>query len=237
MTNLLTTKIESEEGELEKCDQETLEVINSAKAPLWMLVNITIFGDGAIMNEMVVALNAALLEMRTKYCDSSSQVSITVTDDDDNKCYLEEIDTAGEWIVEIDQNIATNLFKTGDDQGQARTDAMLGFLELKSNMEERVRQLFQENLVCKEEVDQIKQFYSEHITRCLGEMMNPKYRFETKTRAEKVQCIKGLRVAIEQRRGELLLKEVERRINQKSAITFTASAASSDVAVEATVEV
>jgi len=237
MTNLLTTKIESEEGELEKCDQETLEVINSAKAPLWMLVNITIFGDGAIMNEMVVALNAALLEMRTKYCDSSSQVSIAVTDDDDNKCYLEEIDTAGEWIVEIDQNIATNLFKTGDDQGQARTDAMLGFLELKSNMEERVRQLFQENLVCKEEVDQIKQFYSEHITRCLGEMMNPKYRFETKTRAEKVQCIKGLRVAIEQRRGELLLKEVERRINQKSAITFTASAASSDVAVEATVEV
>ena len=31
MTNLLTTKIESEEGELEKCDAETLEVINSAK--------------------------------------------------------------------------------------------------------------------------------------------------------------------------------------------------------------
>jgi len=237
MTSLLTTKIESESGELDQCDRETLEVINSAKAPLWMLVNITIFGDGAIINEMVVALNAALLEMRTKYCDSSSQVSIAVTDDDDNKCYLEEIDTAGEWIVEIDQNIATNLFKTGDDQGQARTDAMLGFLELKTNMEERVRQLFQENLVCKEEVDQIKQFYSEHISRCLAEMMNPKYRFETKTRAEKVQCIKGLRVAIEQRRGELLLKEVERRINSKSAITFTASAASSDVAVEATVEV
>jgi len=237
MTSLLTTKIESEAGELDQCDRETLEVINSAKAPLWMLVNITIFGDGAIINEMVVALNAALLEMRTKYCDSSSQVSIAVTDDDDNKCYLEEIDTAGEWIVEIDQNIATNLFKTGDDQGQARTDAMLGFLELKTNMEERVRQLFQENLVCKEEVDQIKQFYSEHISRCLAEMMNPKYRFETKTRAEKVQCIKGLRVAIEQRRGELLLKEVERRINSKSAITFTASAASSDVAVEATVEV
>jgi len=238
MTNLLTTKIESEEGELEKCDAETLEVINSAKAPLWMLVNITIFGDGAIINEMVVALNAALLEMRTKYCDSSSTVSIAVgDDDDDNKCYLEEIDTAGEWIIEIDKVIATNLFKTGDDQGQARTDAMLGFLEIKSNMEERVRQLFQENLVCKEEVDQIKQFYSEHITRCLAEMMNPKYRFETKTRAEKVQCIKGLRVAIEQRRGELLLKEVERRINAKSAITFNASVASSDVAVEASVEV
>jgi len=227
MTELLTKKIESEEQTLEncdqqcKCDQQTLEVIVSVKAPLWMLVNITIFGDGAVINEMVVALNAALLEMRTKYCESDTAAPL-VEEGDDNQCDLEEIETAGEWIVEIDTIIAENLFKTGDDdQGEARTKAMLGFVELKSTMEERVRQLFQENLVCTEEVDQIKQFYSEKISLCLAEMMNPKYRFESKSRAQRVQCIKQLRVTIEQRRGDLLLREVDRRIKEReSALAF-----------------
>merc|ERR1712142_1190240 len=144
-----------------------------------------------------------------------------VEEGDDNQCDLEEIETTGEWIVEIDTIIAENLFKTGDDdQGEARTKAMLGFVELKSTMEERVRQLFQENLVCTEEVDQIKQYYSEKITSCLVEMMNPKYRFETKSRAQRVQCIKQLRVTIEQRRGDLLLREVERRIQERSRLVF-----------------
>ena len=63
-----------------------------------MLVNITIFGDGVFMNEMVGALNAALLEMRPKYCDSDYAVVDRKVPVDENKCYSEEIGTAGEWM-------------------------------------------------------------------------------------------------------------------------------------------
>ena len=57
----------------------------------------------------------------------------------------------------------------------------------------------------------------DEITNCLAEMMNPRYRFEELTRAERVACIKGLRVTIEDRRGELLMKEIERRISEQSS--------------------
>ena len=60
-------------------------------------------------------------------------------------------------------------------------------------------------------------FSRDEITNCLAEMMNPRYRFEELTRAERVACIKGLRVTIEDRRGELLMKEIERRINEQSS--------------------
>jgi hypothetical protein len=48
-------------------------------------------------------------------------------------------------------------------------------------------------------------------------MMNPRYRFEDLTRADRVACIKQLRVTIEDRRGELLMREIERRINENKA--------------------
>jgi predicted RNase H-like nuclease (RuvC/YqgF family) len=54
MTDLLKEK--AEKGELDECGTERLEVIDKIKGPLWMMVNITIFGDGATMIEMIDAL-------------------------------------------------------------------------------------------------------------------------------------------------------------------------------------
>lgn len=74
MTDLLKQK--AEEGELDECGTEQLEVIDKIKydfkyfnieiwylayipllrGPLWMMVNITIFGDAATMGEMIDAL-------------------------------------------------------------------------------------------------------------------------------------------------------------------------------------
>ena len=54
MTDLLKKK--AEDGELDECGTEELEVIDKIKGPLWMMVNITIFGDGNTMNEMINAL-------------------------------------------------------------------------------------------------------------------------------------------------------------------------------------
>jgi hypothetical protein len=214
MTGLLTTKIESEDGNtLEECDRQTLEVINSIKAPLWMLVNTTLFGDKNLVYEMIVSLDVALLEMRSKYCKSGT---ITV-DTNDDTCDLEEIDQSYEWIDEIDSIISEYLFKLAEqDPAQARKDTMLGFVELRAKMEDRVKTLYQNNLVCPEESAQIKNFYSDQLTKCIAEMMNPKYRFENKSRQDRVACIKQLRVTIEKRRGDLLLAEIERRIQQRA---------------------
>ena len=112
--------------------------------------------------------------------------------------------------------IADFLFKLAEkDPAEARRETLLGFVNLRSAMEERVRDLYQQGLICPEETGQIKSVYSLELTKCVAEMMNPRYRFEAKSRAERVQCIKQLRVKIEQRRGDLLLREFDRRIRER----------------------
>ena len=44
-----------------------------------------------------------------------------------------------------------------DDEG--RKAALLGVIDLKASMDNRVKELFQDNLRCKEEVTQIKNIY------------------------------------------------------------------------------
>ena len=56
MTELLKAKAESDDNMLEQCDNETLVVIDKMKGPLWMLVNVTIFGDGSTMVDMITAM-------------------------------------------------------------------------------------------------------------------------------------------------------------------------------------
>ena len=94
MTTLLTAKIESENGTLEQCDKETLEVINKIKAPLWMVVNTTLFGDKTLTQEMIANLKIALQEMRSKYCQGSGSEPPPPTD----SCDLEEINQSYIWM-------------------------------------------------------------------------------------------------------------------------------------------
>ena len=56
MTELLKAKAESDDNMLEQCDNETLVVIDKMKGPLWMLVNVTIFGDASTMVDMITAM-------------------------------------------------------------------------------------------------------------------------------------------------------------------------------------
>jgi len=213
MTELLTQKAESEEGELPICEAEKLKVLEAIKGPLWMMVNITIFGDENQMTEMIIALEAALDDMRSEYCGVDPIIPKTTTDD--NTCDQDEIDAAREFIAQIDEIISKNLFKT-DDDGEARKAAMIGFIEIKSAFDDRVQLLFKDDLKCRDEVEQLKNVYMDEITNCLAEMMNPRYRFEELSRAQRVACIKNLRITIEDRRGELLMNEIERRINAQT---------------------
>merc|ERR1719244_1733070 len=140
------------------------------------MVNLTIFGDANTMNEMILALQTALTEMRGEYCTADTRAKLPGPSED-NECDLDEINNAGNWILEIDSIIQENLFKT-DDPKTARIQTMLGFVQLNSALDGRVKELFQENLACKEEVGQIKNIYMGQVSKCLAEMMSPKYRFE-----------------------------------------------------------
>merc|ERR1719189_3086521 len=55
--NLLKQKVNSETGELEKCEKEKLKVINDCKGPMWMLVNTTIFDTLENVVGMVAAMD------------------------------------------------------------------------------------------------------------------------------------------------------------------------------------
>merc|ERR1712210_15434 len=212
MTDLLKQKAESEDGTLEDCEAEKLEVLIAVKGPLWMMVNVSIFETEDVLGEMITAFEAALDEMGGKYCSVGPKTPDLPIGEDDT-CDLEEINKARDFIQEIDDIISENLFKAGDDV-VARRDAMLGIIDLKSAMDDRVRQLYIGEPICHEEVHQIKNTYNDQLTKCLGEMMNPRVDFGSKSRAERVQCVKELRIAIEDRRGVLLLREVEKSIQQ-----------------------
>ena len=84
-------------------------------------------------------------------------------------------------------------------------------------MEERVRDLYQQNLICHEETSQIKTLYSPKLTKCIAEMLHPRYAFKSKSRTERVRCIKQLRVKIEERRGDLLLREIDRKFTSEAS--------------------
>jgi len=215
MTDLLKQKAESEDGNtLEVCEREQLQVLEKVKGPLWMMVNVSIFETEDILNEMITALEQALDEMAAGYCVAGKKTP-EVIPEDEQTCDLEEINAAREFISDIDLIISDNLFKANDED--ARKNAMIGIIELKSAMDDRVRALYNNVPICHEEVTQIKSTYVDQLTACLSEMMNPRIDFTSRSRAERVRCVKELRISIEERRGELLLREVEKSIQQAQA--------------------
>jgi len=210
MTDLLKQKAESEDGAtLEVCGLEQLEVLESVKGPMWMMVNVSLYEAEDALSEMITAIEAALDEMGSKYCTIGPRAPDQPKED---TCDLDEISKARDFITDIDKIISENLFKANDDE--ARKNAMLGIIELKSSMDDRVRQLYTDTNICHEEVHEIKNTYTDQLTKCLSEMMNPRVDFTGKSRAERVQCVKELRITIEDRRGVLLLREVEKSIQQ-----------------------
>merc|ERR1719278_295143 len=105
MTKLLNNKISNstEEEEERKCEKEKLEVISNSKNPMWMLVNVTIFGEDALVQEMIAALIEAKTDMRKEYCKE---------EETDSRQPLEsyEIDVAKQWTGTIDDLITTQIF-------------------------------------------------------------------------------------------------------------------------------
>merc|ERR1712136_696189 len=206
MTKLLNNKISNTtEGEEErKC-----EVISNSKNPMRMLVNVTIFGEDALVQEMIAALIEAKTDMRKEYCKE---------EETDNRqpvesCDIDEIAIAKSWTGTIDDLITTQIFV----EDPKPVEVMLEIVKIKGTMEERVRELFKDGLKCNEEVEQIKNIYNDQISKCLQEMMDPTYDFAALERHKRVDCMKQLRNKIEERRGMLWMRELMKKISESGS--------------------
>jgi len=180
--------------------------MGNSKNPMWILVNVTIFGEDALVQEMIAALIEAKTDMRKEYCKEEETDSRQPLE----SCDIDEIAVAKQWTGTIDDLITTQIFVEEPNA----VEVMLEIVKIKGTMEERVRELFKDGLKCNEEVEQIKNIYNDQISKCLQEMMDPTYDFAALERHRRVDCMKQLRNKIEERRGMLWMRELMKKISE-----------------------
>lgn len=206
---ILVQKVET--GELEQCDKDKLEVYNRIKAPMWMLVNSTIFSEMTEISQMVLAMDEQLKSMLGGYCANTNVDIPKIIDEEGPNCEWEEYEKTKEYLVEVDNTIQEALFKAKKDED--KTTALLGFVKIQEMFDKRVKKLFEEEVVCPDELQTIKKEYMSQLNKCMIEFMNPKVKFSEMTRLQRISCIKGLRNSMEDRTAKLLQFELEKSLS------------------------
>eukprot|EP00092_Neocalanus_flemingeri_P080997 GFUD01101095.1.p1 GENE.GFUD01101095.1~~GFUD01101095.1.p1 ORF type:complete len:623 (-),score=238.28 GFUD01101095.1:389-2257(-) len=207
--DILTKK--ATEGVIDECDQEKSEIYKMTKAPMWMLVNTTIFAGVDELEVMVEAMVTQLEELLKQYCGSDVVITVRTTDEGPN-CEWEEYQQTKEYLIKVDDIIQEALFKAKDDSAQVT--AILGFVDIQGLYDKRVKKLFEEELVCPDEVKVIKKEYMTQLSKCMAQFMNGKLKFSEMSRLQRISCTKELRNAMESRMGKLLQAELEKSLNE-----------------------
>merc|ERR1711936_1392821 len=198
---LLTKKVT--DGELDKCEKEELKVIEDCKGPMWMLVNTTIFETLENVAGMVSVMDDELKNKRGDYCNNDDTPPPPST----TNCEWEEYENTKTYLVEVDKTIQENLFKAADSP-DAKRDTLLGFVQIQSQFDARVKKLFEDEVRCPEELEQIKKTYMVILNKCMVEFMRPSVDFSTMSRFQRISCIKELRNELEDRTAKLLQFEL-----------------------------
>jgi len=197
------------DGEIDECDQEKSHIYNKIKGPMWMLVNTTIFSDVSELEVMVDAMVTQLQDLLEEYCDPTTT---PITTPDGPNCEWEEYEQTKEYLVKVDEIIQEALFKGNDDSAQMT--ALLEFVTLQGQYDKRVKKLFEDKLICPDEVKVIKKEYMPQLNKCMAEFMNGKLKFSEMSRLQRISCTKVLRTAMETRKAELLKVELEKSLNE-----------------------
>merc|ERR1719339_215569 len=200
------------EGEIDDCEQEKSDIYKMTKAPMWMLVNTTIFSGIDELEVMVDAMIIQLEELLQQYCGSDVVTPSTPTGDDGPNCEWEEYEQTKEYLIKVDEIIQEALFKAKDDSAQMT--ALLGFVDIQGQYDKRVKKLFEDELVCPDEVKMIKKEYMTQLNKCMAEFMNGKLKFSEMSRLQRISCTKELRNAMESRMGKLLQFELKKSLNE-----------------------
>ena len=131
--------------------------ISICRAPMWMLVNTTIFSSIGEVEVVVNVMLDQLQELLQKYCGSDRVAPGIVNEDKEPNCAWEEYEQTKEYLIKIDNVIQDSLFKGEDDRAQMT--ALLGFVNIQGLYDKRVKKLFEAELVCQDEVKMIKREY------------------------------------------------------------------------------
>jgi len=195
-----------------ECDKEKLDVYKTTKGPMWMLVNTTIFSD---VSELELMINAMITQLDKQLIESCNTdiLDDPNTDDgtEDRNCEWEEYTETKEYLIKVDDVIQDALFKGNDES--ARMTALIGFVDIQSMFDGRVKKLFEEKLECPGEVQIIKKDYMNQLNKCMAEFMNQKLKFADLSRLQRISCTKGLRNSMESRMSVLLKSELEKSLN------------------------
>merc|ERR1719260_188960 len=152
-----------------------------------------------------------LEELLKQYCESD-EVPSPQTGDDGPNCEWEEYEQTKEYLIKVDEVIQESLFKVKDDSAQMT--ALLGFVDIQGMYDKRVKKLFEDELVCPEEVKMIKKEYMTQLNKCMAEFMNGNLKFSEMSRLQRISCTKELRSSMETRIGKLLQAELEKSLNE-----------------------
>jgi hypothetical protein len=201
-----------ESQDVDACMQKKGEVFERIKGPLWMLVNYTIFeasGQAEQTKLIIDNLNELLIQDSKLHCQKPN-ADISIIRIVDATCEKEELKRTEVYLNQIDKVIST-LFKTMTDED--KKDATLGFLDLKVLFENSKAKLFEEELICRHEVHQLKKVYMPQLKLCLDQMMNQNLDLSRMTRVQRISCAKELRNKIDDMKLKLLHFEVTRSLN------------------------
>jgi len=198
------------EGNLDDCEKEELEIFNVLKQPFWMLVQTAIQEDDVgELQIMVGTLIDLLQEELEKYCTKGNTRKGS---QEGQKCEWEEYEQSKEYLIKVDEIIQDSLFK--DPNENSKLDAILGFVDIQKILDDRVKKLFEDQLVCPEEVTVIKKQYMPQLTKCMAQFMNKKLELSKLSRLQRISCTKELRTTMEERVTKLLRDELEETFNQ-----------------------
>jgi len=200
-----------EEGSVDECEQEKLDIYSKIKAPLWMLVNTTIFAPSLDdLEAMVVEMTNSMDQLLAKYCNEKPTTKVTT--DDGPTCEWDEYEQTKNYLTKVDEIIQEALFKAKDESAQMT--ALLGFVDIQTMFDKRVKKLFEDSLACPDEVTFIKKTYMPGLAKCMAQFMNGRLKFEDMSRIERISCTKVLRNGMETRMSELLSAELDKSLNQ-----------------------
>jgi len=207
-TSILREKV-TDDGDLDECKNQKLEVYAKLKGPLWMLVNETIFTPTleSLSITVVAAANMSDL-LLAEYCSESPRPP----SNDGPTCDWEEYEQTSKYLEKVDEIIQEALFKA--DKDDAQMTALRGFVDLQKLLDNRVKVLFQNLLTCPAEVDVIKKDYMSQLNKCMAEFMNGRLKFEEMSKSQRISCTKVLRTKMEERMSKLLSSELEQSFNQ-----------------------
>merc|ERR1711892_1073396 len=200
------------EGDIDSCEKENLEIFDVNKQPFWMLVQTAIQGEGVSQLEIMVGTLVELLNQQLEnYCGKGNNQK-RINQEEGPKCDWEEYEQTKEFLIKVDEIIQDSLFK--DPNESSKLDAILGFVEIQGMVDKRVKKLFEDQLVCAEEVSVIKKQYMLQLNKCMAQFMNKNLKFSKMSRIQRISCTKELRNTMEERVTALLKKELDDTFNQ-----------------------